>query len=191
MGSATYPESVRRFTACAAATSSLEVVTQTTQWVTHTYEVIAQAKQILAAAVDMETGMRGYLLAGEEGFLDPYNSGQKNFSAVIGELKNTVNDNPAQVKLLSEIETTINTWVAKVTTPAIDLRREIGDSKTMNDMARVVGEARGKVYFDEFRHQIATFASREETLMAERTKAAETATVAASESLKVVIEPRA
>ena len=27
----------------------------------------------------------------------------------------------------------------------------------MNDMARLVGEARGKVYFDKFRGQIETF----------------------------------
>ena len=41
-------------------------------WVTHSYKVIETASAILGAAVDMETGMRGYLLAGEEQFLAPY-----------------------------------------------------------------------------------------------------------------------
>ena len=36
---------------------------------------------IEAAAVDMETGMRGYLLAGQEGFLDPYTDGRRRSSA--------------------------------------------------------------------------------------------------------------
>jgi methyl-accepting chemotaxis protein len=44
----------------------------------------------------METGMRGYLLAGKEEFLDPYKGGQKRFFEQIKNLKNTVNDNPAQ-----------------------------------------------------------------------------------------------
>ena len=32
----------------------------------HTYKVVAEAESIIASAVDMETGMRGYLLAGKE-----------------------------------------------------------------------------------------------------------------------------
>ena len=32
----------------------------------------------------------------------------------------------------------------------ITLRREIGDAATMDDMADVVGEGRGKAYFDAF-----------------------------------------
>ncbi len=66
----------------------------------HTYEVIDHANSIVAAAVDMETGMRGYLLAGKDEFLAPYEGGKKNFSKLIASLRKTVNDNPAQVKLL-------------------------------------------------------------------------------------------
>ena len=34
----------------------------------------------------------------------------------------------------------------KVTEPTIGLRREIGDAETMKGMAKLVGEARGKVF---------------------------------------------
>ena len=44
--------------------------------VEHTYEVLSDTASIVGSAVDMETGMRGYLLAGQEGFLDPYNQGE-------------------------------------------------------------------------------------------------------------------
>ena len=40
-------------------------------WVEHTHEVLANAAHLLALGVDMETGMRGFLLAGKEGFLAP------------------------------------------------------------------------------------------------------------------------
>jgi len=147
---------------------SIKTIGETTGWVDHTHEVIAEAEGLLASAVDMETGMRGYLLAGKDEFLNPYTSGSKQFTLKATELKQTVNDNPAQVKLLEEMQSTISQWKENVTEPTIALRRQIGDAKTMDDMADLVGEARGKQYFDKFRGQIETFAGREQVLMDER-----------------------
>lgn len=144
---------------------SLKTMGQDEKWITHTYGVIAQANDILAAAVDMETGMRGYLLAGEEGFLAPYTNGAKRFYGLVASLSETVNDNPAQVKLLAEVEQTIRDWQSNVTEPTIALRRKIGDAKNMDDMADLIGEARGKKYFDAFREIMTAFAAEENGLM--------------------------
>ena len=81
---------------------------------------------ITASAVDMETGMRGYLLAGKEEFLDPYKSGMKAFESRVKDLKATVSDNPQQMELLDEIKSNIDRWVEKATEPTIQLRRDIG-----------------------------------------------------------------
>jgi methyl-accepting chemotaxis protein len=140
------------------------------EMVNHTHNVIEHAMDILGSAVDMETGMRGYLLAGKDGFLAPYTNGYKNFKNEIADLKKMVSDNPAQVTLLTEIEQNISQWVKNVTEPTIKLRRDIGDAKNMDDMADIVGEAKGKVYFDKFRGQIATFVEREEKLLVQREK---------------------
>ncbi|MCP3940118.1 MAG: chemotaxis protein [Desulfobacteraceae bacterium] len=150
------------------AAANRKLIADTTQWVAHTRDVIEIANEIVSAAVDMETGMRGYLLAGKEGFLDPYNAGGKKFYELVSSLSQTVNDNPAQVKLLSEIKANIDAWQKDVTEVQIALRRQIGDAKTMDDMADLVAEARGKKYFDKFREQIATFTGREQKLMDER-----------------------
>ena len=138
------------------------------KWVNHTYKVIQQAMKVEAAAVNMETGMRGYLLAGQEEFLKPYNNGSKNFNSLIKQLQKTVSDNPAQVKLLKETSQTISDWVEKVVSVNIKLRRQIGDAKTMDDMADLIAEGRGKVYFDAFRELIAEFAKQESELMVVR-----------------------
>ncbi len=148
-----------------AGTSSYGTQNDSAKWVNHTQTVIKEAMGIEAAAVDMETGMRGYLLAGKEDFLNPYNEGGKMFNEKLERLKKTVNDNPVQVGLLTEIQENIGAWKEKVTEPAIELRKLIGDAKTMNDMADLIGEARGKVYFDKFRGQIGTFIEREQALM--------------------------
>ncbi|MCP3875377.1 MAG: chemotaxis protein [Desulfobacteraceae bacterium] len=142
-------------------------------WVEHTYKVIAKANDIISAGVDMETGMRGYLLAGKEEFLDPYKGGQKRFYELVASLSKTVNDNPTQVKLLSEVKTNIDAWQKDVTEVQIALRRKIGNAKTMDDMADLVAEARGKKYFDKFRAQVGTFTGREQKLMEERKAGAE------------------
>jgi methyl-accepting chemotaxis protein len=134
-------------------------------WVDHTHKVLAKASAIEAAAVDMETGMRGYLLAGKEEFLEPYNGGKKRFTILIDELAETVNDNPPQVKLLRDTKNTIEQWQEKITEPAINLRRTVGNGKTMDDIANLVAEAKGKVYFDKFRKQMATFKGKEEILI--------------------------
>lgn len=148
--------------------NSINTISETNDMVEHTHKVLAESNNIISSAVDMETGMRGYLLAGQEGFLAPYEGGEKATYKQLTSLKNTVNDNPKQVKRLEEVESTLKAWQSNVTEPNIALRRKIGDAKTMNDMAALVGEARGKVYFDKFRGQIGTFIERESTLMEKR-----------------------
>ena len=151
-----------------ASDAALKQMTENEAWVTHTYQVIGRANQILSYAVDMETGMRGYLLAGQEQFLEPYNGGAEKFYAAVESLQETVSDNPAQVELLAEVKTTIEGWQAGVTEPMIALRREIGDARTMDDMADLVAEARGKQYFDAFRGVMADFQAEERALMTQR-----------------------
>lgn len=156
-------------------------------WVTHTYNVIMQAKEMLAAAIDMETGMRGYLLAGQSEFLQPYEAGGQAFDTLRQNLAETVSDNAAQVELLGEIQNTIDQWRTDVVQPMIALRTRIGDSKTMDDMADLIGEARGKTYFDEFRALMAAFRAEEVELLEVRSANLEFAKLAAILSIGVFL----
>ncbi len=151
---------------------NIRSITVTNQRVEHTYKVLAEASNIIGSAVDMETGMRGYLLAGKEEFLDPYQNGEEATYKTIAELQETVNDNPKQVSRLGEVEKVLKEWQEDVTEPNIDMRRKIGDAETMNDMAGLIQQKKGKKYFDKFRGEIATFISREKVLMAKRKESA-------------------
>jgi methyl-accepting chemotaxis protein len=154
-------------------------------WVDHTHKVLAKATDILAAAVDMETGMRGFLLAGKEEFLDPYHGGKKKFHKNLTELKSTVSDNPQQVGLLEEIEKTITDWQVNITEPIIEKRRQVGSTLTMDNIADIVGQAKGKIYFDTFRTQIKTFKDREQLLMASRQERTHELAIATNTSILV------
>jgi methyl-accepting chemotaxis protein len=159
---------LERREARAKNSTNINEIKQLNAWVEHTYRVIAKAQAVVASAVNMETGMRGFLLAGQDSFLEPYTSGKTDFYRLTKELTRSVSDNPAQVKLLGESKATIDNWISLVVEHQISLRREIGDAKTMDDMADLVGQAKGKVYFDKFRDQIKTFKDRESSLMAVR-----------------------
>lgn len=153
------------------ATTSVRNIIETSGWVNHTYNVIGEASDIVASAVDMETGMRGFLLAGRDDFLDPYHGGEAAAYAGIASLQNTVSDNPAQVARLGEVESVLRDWQANITEPMIALRREVGTTATMDEIAALVGEARGKQYFDSFRGLMAQFIADEEVLMEARKEA--------------------
>ncbi|MCT4559702.1 MAG: CHASE3 domain-containing protein [Pelagimonas sp.] len=133
--------------------------------VEHTYIVISKAQNLLESAINMETGMRGFLLSGAEGFLAPFEDGRTAFSAILTDLKSTVADNPDQVARLERIDNTISTWLNGVVDPLIFLRRDIGTAATMDDVADFIGKGEGKVYFDQFRAILAEFSDIERDLM--------------------------
>lgn len=155
----------------------LQSILSTNRWVNHTQQVLAEASGIIAAAVDMETGMRGYLLAGDDAFLEPYRAGEQIVYTSSAALRETVSDNPTQVERLTEVESVLRQWQDDVADPAIAFRRRVGtsetDADTMDDVARMVGEARGKVFFDRFRAIMADFQTEERTLMEARQAANE------------------
>lgn len=45
------------------------------RWNRHTYNVISQSDAMLLAMVNMETGVRGFLVSGESQFLEPWTAG--------------------------------------------------------------------------------------------------------------------
>ena len=140
--------------------------------VDHTHAVIQKANAIQAAAVDMETGMRGYMLAGDEVFLEPYNDGKERFIQLVDDMQKTVDDNPPQVALIGEAGAKIKEWNENVVIPFVDMRRQIGTAPSMNDMTKVVAEGKGKQFFDNYRSKIATFIAAEEKLLTERSERA-------------------
>ena len=65
----------------------LDSLVSTANWVTHTHEVIGEARLIEKTLVDMETGQRGFLITGTENFLEPYYAGLETYQRTIQDLK--------------------------------------------------------------------------------------------------------
>jgi CHASE3 domain sensor protein len=56
-------------------------------WQNHTYEVLNALGETAADLDDAETGQRGYLLTGQDAYLEPYNRATASLGQVVGHLK--------------------------------------------------------------------------------------------------------
>jgi len=132
----------------------LESVVEISKKVDHTRVLVSEADALTAAAVDMEVGMRGFLLAGEEEFLEPYISGKERVASSLEMMRHELSHDPIMMSKLEEIETVLGEWRSNIAEPYISMRREVGVSKSMNDIAALVAEAHGKQGFEKF-HKLA------------------------------------
>src|SRR3989440_5593419 len=119
------------------------------------YEAELKLDDVLARLVDAETGQRGYLLTGDDAYLEPYREAIKNLDQVMGQLKDLAAGNPNQQKQLQTLEPLIERKLAELQM-SIDLRRKAGfaaanqvviagHGKELMDQIRVVlGEMREK-----------------------------------------------
>jgi CHASE3 domain sensor protein len=125
----------------------LQKMEETAHKVDHTQHILDEVAHLKSAALEMEAGLRGYLLAGQETYLEPYEQGATETFATFDELYTTVSDEQHMIDRLTQAENTLRAWRTEVAEQAIALRREIGDAMTMNDMAAAVKMAKGKVFF--------------------------------------------
>ena len=58
----------------ASAYVSTQRLLEANRWVTHTHEVIEGLEHVLSLLKDAETGQRGFVLTGEQQYLEPYNT---------------------------------------------------------------------------------------------------------------------
>src|ERR1051325_1808370 len=69
-----------------------------TRWVEHTDEVISQADDTLKLLVDLETGVRGYLVTNRSDYLEPYERAEPQVGPALDELTRLVPDNPPRLE---------------------------------------------------------------------------------------------
>jgi len=79
-------------------------------WVDHTQQVIGRTNELMTLNADMESGVRGYALSGQESFLAPYQVARPLMQAQMQGLAQMVADNPIQVERLKRIEALQLEW---------------------------------------------------------------------------------
>lgn len=137
-------------------------------WNIHTHDVLEATDAMMASMVDQETGLRGFLITGNEANLDPLKSGEKAFDESWNTLKSLTSDNPAQQARLDAIREQVGGWQTAVSHTAIDLMKSPGLEETARDLERT---GKGKTYFDQIRALVAELKDAEASLLGARSQA--------------------
>lgn len=133
---------------------------------THTYIVIHQLDELLSALKDADIGQRGFIITGEDKYLEPYHNSLAVISEKRASLRSLTKNNPVQQKHLDGVEPLIEKKLL-ILKAAIENRRSMG-SQTATSLLALDS---GKKIMDDIRELVAESQSAQELLLEERTAA--------------------
>jgi PAS domain S-box-containing protein len=82
---------------------TLRQVRTSDYWVDHTREVITTNQKLLADVKDAESGERGYMITGDEGYLGPFQTAAADIPMTEAKLHQLTEDNPSQQQRLTNL----------------------------------------------------------------------------------------
>ncbi|SON53981.1 Ribose and galactose chemoreceptor protein [Hartmannibacter diazotrophicus] len=155
-------------------------VKQTTFWNDHTMKVIGAANEIVSSMVNQETGYRGFLLSGDDKFLEPYRAGWEGFQKSWNEIKTLTSDNPLQQQRLDEVRQLAEKWHNTIAERAIAMMAR----PEMQQTARQIEiSGAGKESMDGLRKQVADIIETEAGLLKTRQDAQASALETVTEAI--------
>ncbi|MFR1378388.1 MAG: response regulator [Clostridium neonatale] len=139
------------------------------KWNVHTYKVIQESDGLLMSLLDMETGARGYVITGNESFLEPFNKGNSSYENHYDKLKQLTEDNSEQQQRLYNINNKYKEWVELEKNIIIAKRKEVSSGKLkLEDLIAIVQSGYGKNMMDELRSILGDINNEEERLLLNR-----------------------
>ncbi len=150
--------------------------------VNFTHEVISSTDELLLQVVNMETGERGFTIAGEEAFLQPYEQGIAQYEEALQELRTLLSTRldlqltesertttQSQLARLDEIDAAVEEWRQEALDPIIEMRREVtAGTIDFEEVAEFLASGVGRNRQNAIEAEIEAFRQIEEDLLAER-----------------------
>jgi signal transduction histidine kinase len=88
----------------------LSTILTVNHWVNHTDQVINQIRLVRNIMLNMETGLRGFLLTDSVEFLEPYRMAKENLQSELNRLNTLVADNPPQAAKVNQMKAQFDQW---------------------------------------------------------------------------------
>jgi signal transduction histidine kinase len=143
----------------------LRVIETAKNWRVHTTDVLDTLDIALEAMLDQETGVRGYLITGDQRFLEPYHKGSEVFSGAIRKVKDLTLDNPAQQSRLDELNELARKWRSEVAERKVAL---MAKPETREEAYALTASEAGKRAMDLVRAKLDEIGTVERDLLAKR-----------------------
>ena len=129
----------------------------------HSHEVIVAIGELRSSVQDAETGQRGFLLTGNERYLEPYEAALLNVERQIDKLTTLTSDNAAQQDRINGLQRHVTSKLAELKN-TIEVRRTQGAAEAL----AIVNSDRGKAEMDAIRNQLTVMQQEEARLRRER-----------------------
>ncbi|MBD2532031.1 response regulator [Nostoc flagelliforme FACHB-838] len=143
------------------------ILINTSNQVRETQEKINKLEELLSEMKDAETGQRGYILTGQETYLEPYQAVVGSIDPKIAELKNLIADQPSQQKQFATLESLIAARLA-ILKQTIYLRQNQGFEAAL----QVIQTNQGKHLMDDIRKIIYEIENEDKRLLQQQSQAA-------------------
>ena len=154
----------------AVSFSNVQIMKSDSAKIAHTHDVIVALDTLLSTMLDAETGQRGFLLTGNEKYLQPYDDAVSKVDSALSAIATLTLQQTELGKLKAHVEARL-----AMLKKTIDLRRREGATAALAE----VNTDRGKVEMDAIRAQLGTMRQEEVRLrvasLAEMQVAARTA----------------
>ena len=119
----------------------------------HDIEVHNLANQIQKNVLDMETGMRGYVITGNEEYLEPYRSASRSWLENYNTLHSLLASNGNQQRNLEEIKPLIMNYITNSADYVVD-QKQLNNQTALDDFFK---NNKGKKMTDELRSHFDSF----------------------------------
>jgi signal transduction histidine kinase len=129
----------------------------------HSQQVIATANQLQTYVIDLETGVRGFVITREERYLEPWRVAQAEYPQAIAMLLDLTKDNPRQHERARSLKAAIETYFRDYSRPLVNFLRR--NQQLAPDIATA---AEGRRQVETIRNQFARFLGIETALSAAR-----------------------
>ena len=114
---------------------------------------VVSSRSLLASLVDQETGERGYLITGEDKFLQPYTGGQTRVTSLVQSLRKEIGR--ADLGLLDAVATADHTWLTSTAEPEIAFVRAGNRQAAINHETSGIG----MMQFNDLRAAVGTLSA--------------------------------
>lgn len=130
------------------------------QQVERAHTVINSVKRVLSLVKDAEIGQRGFLITGDENYLQPYNSALTGIDAELNRLRDLTENSAIQNDLIPQVEAQVASKLAELA-ETVALRRDKG----FEPARAIVMTDRGKQVMDGLRTNLSAMEREEKRVM--------------------------
>ena len=153
-------------TIAALAYRNTQQLIERSEWQTHTYEVLAELRALEIQLATAESGVRGYVIVGDQRYMSPYDDAVKGIDQTLEDLQRLTQDNLKQQQRLGELEPLFRERI-QVFKQSITLRQQ-GGVAAVQRFATTSG-GRGRELTETIRGVIAQMEAEERNLLNLRT----------------------